>query len=122
MILPYDANPGRMEFSERTAVALAPRIINTVENPNTKQRLNPTVCIRNGAIVAPDRVAIERPAIKPIYPGTSGKTHGDKKEIAPAANTATKPMFESSITCLQHHIVDRPHRPFRASRIIAHLF
>jgi hypothetical protein len=30
--------------------------------------------------------ANETPDIKEIYPGTKGKTHGDKKEIKPAAN------------------------------------
>jgi len=30
--------------------------------------------------------ANETPDIKEIYPGTRGQTHGDKKEIKPAAN------------------------------------
>jgi hypothetical protein len=30
--------------------------------------------------------ANETPDMKEIYPGTRGKTHGDKKEIKPAAN------------------------------------
>ena len=43
--------------------------------------------LRNGVLPSFSPIsANETPDIKERYPGTSGKTHGDKKEIKPAAN------------------------------------
>jgi hypothetical protein len=43
--------------------------------------------LRNGVLTFfPLISANETPDIKEIYPGTKGKTHGDKKEINPATN------------------------------------
>jgi hypothetical protein len=43
--------------------------------------------LRNGVLPSFSPIsANETPDIKERYPGTSGRTHGDKKEIKPAAN------------------------------------
>ena len=47
--------------------------------------------LRNGMLPSFSLIsANETPDIKEIYPGTRGKTHGDKKEIKPAANAMYK--------------------------------
>ncbi len=72
-------------------VADAPRRINTIENPTTKNiELNIIMrlsLLRNAVLLSfPVISSMETPDIKEIYPGTSGKTHGDRNEINPAAN------------------------------------
>lgn len=73
-------------------VADAPRRINTIENPTTKNNeLNIIVrlsLLRNAVLLSfPVISSMEIPDIKEIYPGISGKTHGDRNEINPAAKT-----------------------------------
>ena len=80
-------------FDERNApsqVADAPRRINTSENPATKKsELIRTIrfsLFRNDGMRFFSFISVKvTPDIKEIYPGTSGKTQGDKKEINPAA-------------------------------------
>ena len=72
-------------------VAVAPSKINTMENPMIKkielQRIIRFSLLRNGVLSFFSRIsANETPDIKERYPGTRGRTHGDKKEIKPAAN------------------------------------
>ena len=80
-------------FDERNApsqVADAPRRIKTRENPATKNSELITI-IRfsplrtDGVLVFSFISAKVTPDIKETYPGTRGKTQGDKKEINPAA-------------------------------------
>jgi hypothetical protein len=72
-------------------VADAPSKINTMENPMMKKielkRIIRFSFLRNGVLPSFSPIsANETPDIKERYPGTKGKTHGDKKEIKPAAN------------------------------------
>ena len=80
-------------FDERNApiqVAVAPRRTNTSENPATKKsELNRTIrfsLFRNAGMGFFSFISVKvTPDTKEIYPGTRGKTQGDKKEINPAA-------------------------------------
>ncbi len=80
-------------FDERNVpiqVADAPRRMNTRENPAIKNSELITI-IRfsplgtEGVLVFSFISVKVTPDIKEIYPGTRGKTQGDKKEINPAA-------------------------------------
>ena len=85
-------------FDERNApsqVADAPRRIKTIENPATK-KIELINMIRFGLPRKEGRPlfsfnsANETPDIKEIYPGTNGKTQGERKENKPAANAMYK--------------------------------
>ncbi len=72
--------------NEPTALADAPNAMNTIENPTTKasaDRSNPPrgawPCFSSST---PIPESIE------MYPGTSGSTHGERKETNPATNAA----------------------------------
>lgn len=97
-------------FDERNApiqVAEAPRRTNTRENPATKNSELITI-IRfspprtDGMPVFSFISAKVTPDIKEIYPGTRGKTQGDKKEINPAAKAMY--MDTSGIAYLWHQV------------------
>ncbi len=80
-------------FDERNVpiqVADAPRRMNTRENPAIKN--SELITIIRFSPLGTCRVSVfsficvkVTPDIKEIYPGTRGKTQGDKKEINPAA-------------------------------------
>ena len=80
-------------FEERNApiqVADAPRRIKTSENPATKKseliRIIRFSLLRNDGMGFFSFISVKvTPDTKEIYPGTRGKTQGDKKEINPAA-------------------------------------
>jgi hypothetical protein len=80
-------------FDERNApiqVADAPKRINTRENPATKNSELITIIrfspLRIEGVLDFSFISVKvTPDIKEIYPGTRGKTQGDKKEINPAA-------------------------------------
>ena len=79
------------EINAPTQEAVAPSTINTMENPMIKKielkRIIRFSLLRNGVLSFFSLIsANETPDIKDIYPGTSGRTQGDKKEIKPAAN------------------------------------
>lgn len=81
-------------FDERNApsqVADAPKRIKTIENPATKKIELINIIrfsrpIKDGRPLFSFNSANETPDIKEIYPGTNGKTQGERKEINPAAN------------------------------------
>ena len=59
---------------------MAPKEIKTIENPKANKRV--FFSMKDLFWLSkPSRVV---PQIKQIYPGTKGKTHGDKKLTAPA--------------------------------------
>ena len=72
------------------AEAEAPKSVNTNEKPKTK-KIEPRPARRKMALrSAPlESSSSDRPEINEIYPGTKGRTHGDKKETTPARK-ATK--------------------------------
>ena len=79
------------EINVPIQVAVAPSKIKTAENPMIKkielQIMIRFSLLRNGVFPSFSTIsANETPDIKERYPGTRGKTHGDKKEIKPAAN------------------------------------
>jgi hypothetical protein len=79
------------EINVPIQVAVAPSKINTMENPVIKKielyRIIRFSLLKKGVLTFFSLIsANETPDIKEIYPGTRGKTHGDKKEIKPAAN------------------------------------
>jgi len=91
-------------LEERNApiqVADAPRRIKTSENPATKKNeLIRTIhfsLFRNDGMGVFSFISVKvTPDTKEIYPGTRGKTQGDKKEISPAAkaiNMETSGIF-----------------------------
>ena len=72
-------------------VAEAPRRIKTSENPTIKKielfRILRFSLLGKAAEPPCALISVnDTPDIKEIYPGTSGRTQGDKKEIRPAAN------------------------------------
>lgn len=79
------------EINAPSQEAVAPSRINTMENPTIKKielkRIIRFSLLRNGMPTFFSLIsANETPDIKDIYPGTRGRTQGDKKEIKPAAN------------------------------------
>jgi hypothetical protein len=80
-------------LEERNApiqVADAPRRIKTSENPTTKNsefiRTIHFSLFRKDGLGSFSFISLKvTPDTKEIYPGTRGKTQGDKKEISPAA-------------------------------------
>ena len=80
-------------FEERNApiqVAVAPRRRKTIENPVTKKsELIRTIrfsLFRRDEMRFFSFISVNvTPDIKEIYPGTNGKTQGDRKDIKPAA-------------------------------------
>src|SRR6266545_1719812 len=42
-----------------------------------------------------------------MYPGTSGRTHGDRNDTTPAANAAASPIFDASVMGLKRIAVGR---------------
>ena len=75
--------------NDPTALAEAPNEMNTTENPATNasdDRNNSAVRhfppLRNCSMPIPDSME--------MYPGTSGNTHGDRKETNPARNAPAK--------------------------------
>jgi hypothetical protein len=85
-------------FDERNApsqVADAPKRIKTIENPATKKIeliniIRLSLPRKDGRPLFSFNSANETPDIKEIYPGTNGKTQGERKEINPAANAMYK--------------------------------
>jgi hypothetical protein len=85
-------------FDERNApsqVADAPKRIKTIENPATKKielikilRVSPSG--KDGWSFFSFNAVKDTPDIKEIYPGTNGKTQGERKETNPAANATYK--------------------------------
>src|SRR3569833_2006075 len=68
-------------------VATAPSPMNTRLNPAMNiSELN--ITRRSRGASASCNVSIPVPEISETYPGTSGKTHGDRKERIPATNAA----------------------------------
>jgi hypothetical protein len=79
------------ERNEPIHVADAPRRMNTMEKPQIKApELSSTLAFsllkKEFELLAVLISSRETPDIKDKYPGTSGRTHGDKNEIKPAAN------------------------------------
>jgi hypothetical protein len=79
------------EINDPIQVAVAPSKINTMENPMMKEielyRIIIFSLLRKRVPPSFSLIsANETPDIKEIYPGTRGRTQGDKKEIKPAAN------------------------------------
>jgi hypothetical protein len=78
--------------NDPTALADAPKEIKTAENPATNASEDPkspergNSPLRNCSMPIPDNIE--------MYPGTSGKTQGDKKETRPARNA---PASETSL-------------------------
>src|ERR1700722_17875152 len=78
--------------NDPTALADAPKEINTAENPATKASEDPkspergNSPLRSCSMPIPDNIE--------MYPGTSGKTQGDKNETRPARNA---PASETSL-------------------------
>src|ERR1700681_894397 len=72
--------------NDPTALADAPKEIKTAENPATKASEDPkspergNSPLRNCSMPIPDNME--------MYPGTSGKTQGDKNETSPARNAS----------------------------------
>src|SRR5438270_6716447 len=68
-----------------TEVAEAPRMMKTRENPTTKAtellKMRPTRAASPPALSS----SIELPESMEIYPGTRGRTQGERKEATPAA-------------------------------------
>ncbi len=85
-------------FDERNApsqVADAPKRIKTIENPATKKIeliniIRFSLLRKDGWPLFSFNSENETPDIKEIYPGTNGKTQGERKEINPAANAIYK--------------------------------
>jgi hypothetical protein len=72
-------------------VAEAPRRIKTIENPPIKKiAFNKTMRLSLPTKPSPPVWALasstDTPDMKEIYPGTRGRTQGDRNEIRPAAN------------------------------------
>ena len=66
-------------------VAEAPSAIKTTENPKTKNiDVRPAFLIRRPWPAPWRRSSRDTPERNEMYPGTSGSTHGDKKERMPA--------------------------------------
>src|SRR6266851_3258559 len=82
------------------AVALAPSATNTSEKPRTKDALSASVNRRacRGWSCASSTAS---PAMYERYAGTSGRTHGDRNEIAPAASAAMLPTPGVAIIAYQ---------------------
>ena len=79
-------------------LALAPSRINTIEKPITKANvftriLRVTALSRSSALSS----SRETPEINDMYPGTSGSTQGERKEMIPAANAAIRPISVMAI-------------------------
>src|SRR5438067_5388129 len=79
------------------AVALAPRAMNTAENPSTKQRLSVAADRREATAAPPAFPASDWPVTYDMYAGTSGSTQGERKDTAPAAKAVTVPSVAVSI-------------------------
>jgi len=79
------------EINDPIQVAVAPSRINTAENPAIKKiEFNKTARLSLlsqvvFSVLSPSS-AKETPDMNETYPGTNGKTQGDKNEINPAAN------------------------------------
>jgi len=67
----------------------APRMTKTREKPATKLRVCRKIYRRLGGLA----VKTELPAMLAIYTGTSGRTHGDRKDNNPAANATGNVML-----------------------------
>jgi hypothetical protein len=69
-----------------TALAEAPKPMNTIENPAMKATAD---AIRLPRGFSPRcNCSTPMPESIEMYPGTSGSTHGDKNEISPATSAA----------------------------------
>src|SRR5229473_5560405 len=80
-----------------SVVALAPRITKIVANPKTKHALRASARTRTISSLDVVDSGIDWPAIYDTYPGTSGRTQGDRNEMIPAANTAVIEAIEGPI-------------------------
>ena len=68
-----------------TAVAEAPKAVKTKANPRTKNtELQPALFIKSFLSAPLESSSKDSPDMKEMYPGTKGKTQGDRKETTPA--------------------------------------
>src|SRR5579859_188919 len=80
------------------AVALAPSATNTAEKPSTKRRLSVAAETREVSAAPPAFAASDWPVTYDMYAGTSGSTHGERNDTAPAAKAVAAPSVEASIS------------------------
>src|SRR4051794_34739101 len=69
--------------------------MNTVEKPATKNRPSPSDLRRR--VLLASCVCNDCPATYETYPGTSGSTQGERKEITPAAKLVSRDSAEMSV-------------------------
>jgi hypothetical protein len=123
-------------FDERNApsqVADAPKRIKTIENPATKKIeliniIRFSLPRKDGRPLFSFNSANETPDINETYPGTNGKTQGERKEINPAANAMYKEtsgifyklhlVIVGKLNCRAHQ--NRQHMGYRLQVALIH--
>src|SRR5579875_469240 len=100
------SNSRFLERNAPTALAVAPIATKTAENPITKEKAEVSSLLLDPS----PSLSCSMPMPESIvtYPGTSGKTHGDKNDSKPAKNTQNartaidRPSLHQFEYCLRH--------------------